>query len=404
MKVKCAECGKRYRIKDSLVSPQGIKIRCPNCNSVFPVYADTVEDFSDQSGTTEDTSKIATETTSYTESSNEAAVEEKLEATHVHEETPTPSERTETAMRPDQAVERESEISFPGEISQIDFESEASFEEDLLSRGEESISPRLAATVINPEPHPRKRQSSRRKRETTTSYPPQRQPRTSSRQVWPGFFLGILLTLLIVMMFDYLTGSQIRSSLTNYLFPKPQVVKPQPKVVVAQPKPTPEPETPVTTPEPSPQPPKPQTKPKPKPKPTIKKKAAAKKPPQVSKRAKLKALLTEGEQYYERELYTKALDRFQQAQKLAGKEDTTVLTKIGYVWFKLYRLDEAYNNFNRAVELEPNQAEAHKGLAMVYDQLGDLEKAAREYSLYLQLKPNAEDAAKIRQNLRSLQE
>lgn len=121
-----------------------------------------------------------------------------------------------------------------------------------------------------------------------------------------------------------------------------------------------------------------------------------------SKGLQLKELLAQADQSYKREQYNDALAQYQAAQKIAGDRDAVVLIRTGYAWFKLYRLDEAYNHFNRAIQIDANQADAHKGLGMVYDQLGDLEKAAREYALYLQLKPNAADAAEIRELLKKL--
>jgi predicted Zn finger-like uncharacterized protein len=118
----------------------------------------------------------------------------------------------------------------------------------------------------------------------------------------------------------------------------------------------------------------------------------------------LQELLNKADALYKKEQYNEALTQYKAAEKIAGTSEPIVLIRLGFTWFKLYRLDEAYNLFNKAVTMDNNIAEAHKGLGMVYDQLGDLEKSAREFNLYLQLKPNAPDANEVRENLKKLKE
>ena len=114
------------------------------------------------------------------------------------------------------------------------------------------------------------------------------------------------------------------------------------------------------------------------------------------------SLVKQGDLQFNKGQYKNALSSYSIAVKYPEAKKSLLHTKIGFVWLKLYRIDEAYDNFERAIEINANYADAHKGLATVYDHLGDLEKAAREYRLYLQLKPSAEDAGKIRKLLEKM--
>ncbi|HYV64668.1 MAG TPA: tetratricopeptide repeat protein [Myxococcales bacterium] len=63
------------------------------------------------------------------------------------------------------------------------------------------------------------------------------------------------------------------------------------------------------------------------------------------------------------------------------------------------RPEEALAAFQSALSLEPRLADAIKGLAAAYMQLGEPEKARQHYERYLELAPNAPDADRIRRLL-----
>ena len=112
-----------------------------------------------------------------------------------------------------------------------------------------------------------------------------------------------------------------------------------------------------------------------------------------------------GNEKVSKQMYKDAIVEYEKALKVASaRQRPDVLIKIGNAWYGQYRLDEAFKFFDQAVKLDSNRADAHKGLGKVYDHLGDIENAIREYSLYLQLKPDAEDAQLIRNAIKSLEE
>ena len=57
--------------------------------------------------------------------------------------------------------------------------------------------------------------------------------------------------------------------------------------------------------------------------------------------------------------------------------------------------DLRQKQFERAVEINPDYAEAHYGLGVVYPLLGEKVKAVTHLWKYLELKPNAPDLKKV---------
>ena len=56
-------------------------------------------------------------------------------------------------------------------------------------------------------------------------------------------------------------------------------------------------------------------------------------------------------------------------------------------------------HFKRAIGVSPGFAMAWRGVGMVHERLGDSRSATTAFQRYLQLAPNASDAAKIRGKL-----
>jgi len=60
----------------------------------------------------------------------------------------------------------------------------------------------------------------------------------------------------------------------------------------------------------------------------------------------------------------------------------------GVSFVNLNFLDNAINEFKKAIRIKPNYYRAHNNLALVYKNMGLLDKAIKEYSAALQVKPN----------------
>jgi regulator of sirC expression with transglutaminase-like and TPR domain len=58
--------------------------------------------------------------------------------------------------------------------------------------------------------------------------------------------------------------------------------------------------------------------------------------------------------------------------------------------------DIAVKEYRKAIEMNPKHPNAHRNLGVVLEELGDPAGAAKEFETYLQLAPNAPDAATIR--------
>lgn len=61
------------------------------------------------------------------------------------------------------------------------------------------------------------------------------------------------------------------------------------------------------------------------------------------------------------------------------------------------RAQEAVTEFQKALEFDGRNAQAHRGLGVTYATLGRAADAARHYETYLELNPGASDADQVRQ-------
>ncbi|MGZ6125225.1 MAG: tetratricopeptide repeat protein, partial [Myxococcales bacterium] len=66
------------------------------------------------------------------------------------------------------------------------------------------------------------------------------------------------------------------------------------------------------------------------------------------------------------------------------------------------RAGEALESFRAAIENEPNNAVAFRGMGMAYAVQGNDAQALQSYEKYLRLAPKAPDADEIRQSIREL--
>jgi len=72
---------------------------------------------------------------------------------------------------------------------------------------------------------------------------------------------------------------------------------------------------------------------------------------------------------------------------------------VGARWFADDRLDDAVAAFREAVAIDPDRADARRSLGAALDRLGRPAEAAEHFRRYLELRPDAADADRIRRQL-----
>ncbi|HET9492006.1 MAG TPA: tetratricopeptide repeat protein [Methylomirabilota bacterium] len=79
--------------------------------------------------------------------------------------------------------------------------------------------------------------------------------------------------------------------------------------------------------------------------------------------------------------------------------NSEALSQLGEVYLEQGRLDDAVNRQRAALGLDPKLAQAHYGLARVYERLGDPVSARRHFERYLRLEPASYRAWTVRRAL-----
>jgi tetratricopeptide (TPR) repeat protein len=75
---------------------------------------------------------------------------------------------------------------------------------------------------------------------------------------------------------------------------------------------------------------------------------------------------------------------------------------LGETRVKLFRPDSAMTSFKDSIKINQSNAEAHRGLGMIYEDLFEKKLAINEYKTYLKLAPSASDAGDIAGKIREL--
>ncbi|MCY4505982.1 MAG: tetratricopeptide repeat protein [Acidobacteria bacterium] len=76
-----------------------------------------------------------------------------------------------------------------------------------------------------------------------------------------------------------------------------------------------------------------------------------------------------------------------------GGDDATAVFDQGLIFWNSGRLDEARQQFERTLELDPSHGEAHYWLGMANLNAGQMAEAAAEFEIYLDREPNGRFAA-----------
>jgi tetratricopeptide (TPR) repeat protein len=91
------------------------------------------------------------------------------------------------------------------------------------------------------------------------------------------------------------------------------------------------------------------------------------------------------EAYYGRR-FTIALEEFRKSIEL-NPLDAASYSNIGYIYYDMGNLSDAYAYQKKAIEIDPNCANAHYGLAMIYQAQHDLMNEKKELTEYLMIEP-----------------
>ena len=97
--------------------------------------------------------------------------------------------------------------------------------------------------------------------------------------------------------------------------------------------------------------------------------------------------------YYNKQEHEKALDCFQTALKIPDNNNEERLNlNIGGCYINLKNFTEASTHFGKALEINPQSAEAHYGLGLCYQHTDDGYRAMHHYFEAIKLNPNYREA------------
>lgn len=104
---------------------------------------------------------------------------------------------------------------------------------------------------------------------------------------------------------------------------------------------------------------------------------------------------------YEAQRYELALEEFKQSIKV-NPFNPASFSNIGYIYYDIGLTDKAYEYQRNAIDLDPEFANAHYGLALIHRKSGDMEGAKRHWEEYLRIEPKGYFARKAKEELSKL--
>ena len=106
---------------------------------------------------------------------------------------------------------------------------------------------------------------------------------------------------------------------------------------------------------------------------------------------------------YRKKIITKWLDSFAKREVLK-KQILKHFYNTGLADAENHKFKLARIEYEKALKVAPNDSDTHYNLAILYDDhLNNKKKAIEHYRAYLRLRPNAQDAAKVRYWIREAQ-
>ena len=94
--------------------------------------------------------------------------------------------------------------------------------------------------------------------------------------------------------------------------------------------------------------------------------------------------------YYEKQGNLRAAaDQYESLQKIVSEDQApAVYTRLGYLYSKMDRTEEAIAAYTKAIELEPQDADIYYSLSYLYEKTGDTKKAEENLSKALEINKN----------------
>ncbi len=110
-----------------------------------------------------------------------------------------------------------------------------------------------------------------------------------------------------------------------------------------------------------------------------------------------------GDALMDAQRFSEAVDAYQKSLNLNPK-NPNVLVDQGTCYRGIKKFDKAVENYRKAIKINPNFPNAHRNLGVVlsYD-LHNTTEGVKEFQKYLEIVPNAPDAAAIKNSIRTLQ-
>ena len=98
-----------------------------------------------------------------------------------------------------------------------------------------------------------------------------------------------------------------------------------------------------------------------------------------------------GEVSLSKRLYQQALEYFNQAANIKSLDRTFFVNASGEAYFKIGELNKAIENFEAVLENNPNYAQTHYLLGLVYQRTDNKEKARNHFQKFLKIWKDADE-------------
>lgn len=104
--------------------------------------------------------------------------------------------------------------------------------------------------------------------------------------------------------------------------------------------------------------------------------------------------------YFERR-FDVAAEEFEKSIK-ANPSNPAPYSNLGYIFFDTGRLDRAYEYHKKAIDIDPNFANSHYGLALIYKRWGDMKMAKKHWEEYLRVEPSGYYSRRAREEIEAI--